>query len=121
MPRLHGKPFNETLFDLRKARGWSLRDAAIRIGIHHARLDELEKGLDNRTGRPAIASYVTVVKLARAYEIEPDELLKLAGYEPGIELSEQERHLIEKFRAMDEAGREALIRLLEVDGPEASA
>lgn len=120
MPRLQGKPFNETLYDLRREQGWSLRDAAVRIGIRHGRLDELEKGMDNRTGRPAVPSYVTVVKIARAYDVEPDELLRLAGYEPGIELSEQERRLIEKFRGLDEGRREALLRSLEEGDTQAS-
>ena len=103
------------MFRLRQTRGWSLREAASRAGIHHSRLDEIEKGTDKRSGKPLTPSYVNVVKLAKAYDLPPDELLKSAGYEPGIELKPDEWSLIREYRRLPETRRKQLLEALKED------
>lgn len=96
------------LFALRQAKGWSLRQAAKLIGIAHSRLDEIEKGIDSHSGQALAPSYIHVVKIARAYGLAPDQLLKRAGHQPGIELGSDEWRLVEAYRSMTEAQRKAL-------------
>lgn len=105
--------FGEYVFQVRQSKGWSLREAAKRIGIAHSRLDEIEKMIDGRTRKPFVPSYVNVVKLAKAYGLPPDELLRKAGYEPGIELEAQEWRIIRAFRAMPDELKGRLMGTIE--------
>ena len=105
------QPFGEYIYRVRQAKEWSLRDAASRIGIAHSRLDEIEKGIDSHSGKPFVPSYVTVAKIAKAYCLPPDEFFHLAGYQPGIELTDEEWELIRGFRCLS---REHYPHLFEV-------
>ena len=57
---------------IRKNKGWSLREMADAIGISHTQVDILERGYDPRTGRPANTTIETLSKIATATE-EPWE------------------------------------------------
>lgn len=103
----------EYLQQVRFTKGWSLREAAKRVGLAHSRIDEVEKMIDARTGKTFRPSYVNIVKFAKAYGLPPDQLLKRAGYEPGIELTDHEWRLISAFRRMPEAEQADL--LVEVE------
>lgn len=99
----------EYLKQVRLSKGWSLREAARAIGIAHSRVDEVERMIDARSLKPFVPSYVTVVKFARAYDLPPNELLRRAGYEPGIELEPDEWSLIRGFRGMPPERRQRLL------------
>lgn len=62
--------FEETLFQLRKQRGMSLREAASAIGISHTYLSALEKGKDPRTGNPIVPSQQVLLSICNVYGIE---------------------------------------------------
>lgn len=117
----HQQPtFGEYVFQVRQSKGWSLREAAKRVGIAHSRLDEIEKMIDGRTRKPFVPSYVNVVKLAKAYGLPPDDLLRRAGYEPGIELEPQEWRIIQSYRSLPEALRMKLLSSLDALESESS-
>lgn len=104
--------FGEYLRQVRDAKDLSLRKAAERIGIKHSRLNEIEQGRDAHTGKLFVPTYTTVVRIAKAYDLPPDELLRRAGHEPGIELTEVEWGVIRRFRALSEAKRGRLEEML---------
>jgi HTH-type transcriptional regulator, competence development regulator len=61
----------------RNRRGWSLREAERRTGIHNAHLSQLEKGV---IVRPAPAMLHT---LAAIYELDFRRLMRLGGHTEG--------------------------------------
>lgn len=102
----------EYLKQVRLSKGWSLRQAAKAVGITHSRVDEVERMVDARSLKPFVPSYVTVVKFAKAYGLPPDELLRRAGYEPGIELEPEEWSLIRGYRGLPLGQRQRLLTVL---------
>ncbi len=50
--------------EIRKSKGWSLREMAEAVGISHTQIDILERGYDPRTGRPANTTMDTLSKIA---------------------------------------------------------
>lgn len=92
--------FGEYLNQVRRSKGLSLRQAAKLIGTTHGRVDEIERMTDGHTGKPFVPSYVTVVRIAKAYGLAADDLLSRAGYEPWIDLNEDEKELLRGFRML---------------------
>lgn len=113
MPEQREPTLGEYLQRVRLEKGWSLREAAKRVGLAHSRVDEVERMIDARTGKPFKPSYINVVRFAKGYGLAPDELLRRAGYEPGIELTDLEWRLIKCVRELPTAEQEALVRQLE--------
>lgn len=105
--------FGSYIYDVRRQKGWALREAASRIGIAHSRLDEYEKGHNWHSGKTFKPSYQTVVRIAKAYELPVDELLRLAGHEPGAELTDEEQALVNNFRALSGEGRTRALAFLQ--------
>ncbi len=71
--------FGERIFNERTTRGWSLRQAAARIGISHTYLSAIEKEYDPRTGNPVTPSPDSLLKICNAYDIpyqETEQLFK---------------------------------------------
>jgi|SRR5579859_2793553 len=66
-----------TLTEARKARDWTLREAARRTGIHNAHLSQIEKGVILRPS-PSV-----LFRVAEVYGLPFDRLLRLAGYAGG--------------------------------------
>jgi transcriptional regulator with XRE-family HTH domain len=105
--------FGEYVFQVRQSKGWSLREAAKHVGITHSRLDEIEKMIDNRSGKRHMPSYKNVVRLAKAYELPIADLLPRAGYETGQELDAYERRLVDAYRNLAEPQRTRLAEFLD--------
>ncbi|WP_429842773.1 helix-turn-helix domain-containing protein [Brevibacillus sp. FIR094] len=57
----------------------TLRDASKRIGVSHTYLSLLEKGIDPRTGKTIRPTADTLKLLAKAYQYDYQQLLKVAG------------------------------------------
>ncbi|WP_188065942.1 helix-turn-helix domain-containing protein [Brevibacillus brevis] len=57
----------------------TLRDASKRIGISHTYLSLLEKGIDPRTGKTIRPTADTLKLIAKAYQYDYEQLLKVAG------------------------------------------
>lgn len=109
------------LRSIRLDRGLSLRKAASLVGIAHSRIVEIEQMLDFRSNKPFKPSYHVLIKFARGYDLPVDELLRRAGYEPGIELTQDEWSLVNLFRGLDAFRRRQLLavasNLAEEGGP----
>lgn len=58
----------ERLKAARESKGWSRRDLSTKSGVHYATVADIEEG---RNRQP---SYEKVVLLARALDIQPEEL-----------------------------------------------
>ena len=65
--------FGERIFNARMEKGWSLREAAARIGISHTYLSAIEKEYDPRTGNPVTPSPDSLLKICNAYNIPYQE------------------------------------------------
>ena len=65
--------FGERIFNARMEQGWSLREAAARIGISHTYLSAIEKEYDPRTGNPVTPSPDSLLKICNAYHIPYQE------------------------------------------------
>jgi transcriptional regulator with XRE-family HTH domain len=61
----------------RGRRGWTLREAARRTGVHNAHLSQIEKGVILRPS-PSV-----LFQIGEVYGVRFDDLLKLAGYVGG--------------------------------------
>lgn len=109
MPHHENLSFGETIYEARKAKGWSQRETAKQLGIPHSRLAEFEMGVDSHTGKRVLPSYDKVVKMAMVFGVRSDELLKLAGYEPLAELMDEERELVMGFRQLPDTERQRLL------------
>lgn len=70
MPTALGK----RLVEARRGLGWSLREVERRTGIHNAHLSQIEKGTIERPDAHVLWL------LASVYELDPQELLRLAGH-----------------------------------------
>ena len=64
-----GKKFGLRIKDLREARGWSQRECADFLGIHHVYLADIELGKRNLT-------LASIEKLADGFDISLEELFK---------------------------------------------
>jgi transcriptional regulator with XRE-family HTH domain len=67
--------FGERLQQLRKAKGYTLRDLAVRVGVDHTYISKAENS------KLAFADYpgeALILKMAKALDADADELLLLA-------------------------------------------
>lgn len=69
------------LKDRRADLGLSLRDAAKLIGVSHTYLSILEKAKDPRSNSPIVPTIETLQMICKAYNIDINSLLLLAGYD----------------------------------------
>jgi transcriptional regulator with XRE-family HTH domain len=111
--------FQDKIKALREAQGWSLREAAKRIGkkgtpLSYVLLGDFERGRAHTSGKPIHPPRVLVVNMAKAYETSVDELLELAGYLPlnyKRNLSADESWLLDAFRALPPLRQRLLLSL----------
>jgi transcriptional regulator with XRE-family HTH domain len=104
----------EYLYQVRQLKGWTLREAAQHIGLTHARVDEIEKGVDYRTGKTFHPSYMALVKFAKAYGLPYEELLRRGGYEPMIELTDLEKQVVNRLRRLPISAQRDVLAYVEV-------
>ncbi|GEM_PF-5551595 len=111
--------FQDKINALREARGWSLREAAKRIGekgapMSHVLLGDFERGRAHTSGKPIHPPRAVVVGMAKAYEASVDELLELAGYLPlnyKRDLNPDESWLLDTFRSMQPLRQRILLNV----------
>jgi transcriptional regulator with XRE-family HTH domain len=85
----------------RKATNLSLRDYSRFLGISHAYLDRLEKGVDLRTGKVIAPTIGTLRKIAFGAKIPISEFLQVCGYINDGEAEET----VDAAEIIDEAAR----------------
>lgn len=85
------------LAEARASKGYSARELAERIGAHHSTITMLEKGIieQPRTDK--------LTKLARELDLDPTDLLTLAGYNPTDKLPAFGVYLRSTTRLPDQA------------------
>ena len=109
--------FGKKLAELRKQHGWTLRKAALAIGISHMRLGELEIGRSRSTGNPTRPTRDLVGKIAQVYGVPKDYLLERAGYaREHPTLTDQDALMLDRFHALDDPHRTMALEILRVLG-----
>jgi HTH-type transcriptional regulator, competence development regulator len=101
--------FGERLRELRKAKGFRLRDLAAKVGVGHTYLSKAE---NERLDYGDYPSNALIYKLAKALEANPEELIFLAQRIP----DRMKRRILERpdaFRKLTELDDKALDRVLE--------
>ena len=68
------KTLGEVLKEARTKKGWSLREAEVRTGIHNAHISQVETGNITQPGAALLWSF------ADAYDLDYARLLRLAGH-----------------------------------------
>ena len=71
---------SKRLKELRQERGWTQLEVSKRSGLARCYISYLEQ--PNRSGKPSAAA---LLKVAKAYNIKPEELYQAAGYIKGVE------------------------------------
>lgn len=82
------------LKEKRSEMGLSLRDAANLVGVSHTYLSILEKAKDPRSSSPIVPTIETLQMISKAYNINTNILLTLAGYDDiTINKNESKTHI----------------------------
>lgn len=86
----------------RRARGWTIREAAGRIGISSSRLAELERGKSYHTDHVTKPSRELAERIAHGFGLPPSEVLAEAGLHipAAAPLSEDAARLIALFEGL---------------------
>ena len=99
---------------IRKLRGdLSLRDFAKKCELSHTTIDNLEKGIDHRTGKPTQVKIATLQKIADACLVPLSYITDEEKPADEGELSENRRKLMDWARTVPEDKIEQTIRALE--------
>lgn len=114
--------FGSYLKAQRKARGWTLKEAADRIGTSTSRLAEVERGKSYHTEHATRPSRDLVERMAKAYELPADLLLIEAGYtpSPAKELSPEASRMLLLFESLPLDRRQLALGILRLMAEEAS-
>lgn len=111
------KGFGAYLKEQRSRRGLSIRKAAALVGVSPSRLGEIERGESYRTLRETRPSRELIESLARAYEIDVNGLLEMAGYQSAAAapaFSPKARLAIELFESLDPDRQELALEMLKL-------
>lgn len=88
----------------RESRGWSLREADKRLGLHHSRLHELESGKSSKTGKKLVPTQDNLEKLAKGYNLPIDHLFALAYFPSYLKvdagMSGEELGVVDLYRSL---------------------
>ena len=99
---------------IRQLRGdLSLRDFAAKCDVSHTTIDNLEKGIDFRTGKPTQVKMATLEKIAKACNVSIDYLYEKEKPTEDGELSENRRKLIEWVRTVPEDKVDSVLQALQ--------
>ena len=90
--------------ELMKQRNWTLNHLAVQSGVPQSTLS----GLYQRSNTPTI---VTLEKLCEAFGITMSEFFSEGG--SAVELTEEQRRLLDKWASLSERDREAVWALIE--------
>lgn len=105
---------------IRQLRGdLSLREFALKCEVSHTTIDNLEKGIDFRTGKPTQVKMATLQKIADACDVSLSYILneaKLQTSEPSLsepQFSENKRKLIEWAQTVPDDKVEPILQALQ--------
>lgn len=102
---------------IRQLRGdLSLRDFAIKCDVSHTTIDNLEKGIDPRTGKPTQVKMATLQKIADACELPVSYIINeadLSSVAPISNLSPSKQALIDWAKTVPEDKAPAVLQALQ--------
>lgn len=102
--------FGERVRELRKAKGYSLRDLGPQVGVGFTYLSKVESGKLDFGDYPSSA---LIQRLAEALDADADELLLLAGRIPDS-IADRIREQPDVFRILAKCNAEKLTRLKDI-------
>lgn len=104
---------------IRQLRGdLSLREFAIKCDVSHTTIDNLEKGIDFRTGKPTQVKMSTLQKIADACDVPVSYILneaKIQSTDAPDSLTEAEAALLTLFRQIPPERQQIYLQLLRGD------
>ena len=112
----------EILYDYRAKNKLTLKQFSERSDLSVAYLSQLENNRNPKTGRPTIPSPETFLKVAKAMNMDVDELFRkvdqnqpicLSSSSPDSILTKDEEALLNYYRAMNREGRDKLTEYAE--------
>lgn len=112
----------EILYDYRAKNKLTLKQFSERSDLSVAYLSQLENNRNPKTGRPTIPSPETFLKVAKAMNMDVDELFRkvdqnqpicLSGSSSDSILTKDEEALLNYYRAMNREGRDKLTEYAE--------
>ncbi len=65
---------------IRKEKNMSLREFSDYLGISHAYLNKLEKGIDDKTGKEISPTIDTLIKIANSLEVDTKSFFEICGF-----------------------------------------
>lgn len=93
--------------------GLTGRQAALAAGVDHARLLDLERGLDRNTGRPTRPRRETLERLAKAYGLGFDVVAEAAGVSLPVPLQDPDLdELATLYRSLGAGDRRLAVALV---------
>lgn len=99
----------------RLAASLSLRQAALAAGVDHARLMDLERGVDRNTGKPTRPRRETLERLAIAYNLGLDVVSEAAGLGAPAPVTDPElQAMLDLFRQLTRDERRLALSLVRV-------
>jgi transcriptional regulator with XRE-family HTH domain len=105
---------------IRQLRGdLSLREFALKCEVSHTTIDNLEKGIDFRTGKPTQVKMATLQKIADACDLPLSYILneaKMQQAEPSLSdpsMSKKKRKLMEWAQTVPEDKVEPILQALQ--------
>ena len=99
---------------IRQLRGdMSLRDFALKCDVSHTTIDNLEKGIDFRTGKPSQVKMATLQKIATACNVPVSYIISDTNSFEGTQISENKRKLIEWAQTVPEDKVEPILQALQ--------
>lgn len=100
---------------IRQLRGdMSLRDFALKCDVSHTTIDNLEKGIDFRTGKPSQVKMATLQKIANACNVPVSYII--SDTSPALSdatISENKRKLIEWAKTVPEDKIDAVLQAMQ--------
>jgi transcriptional regulator with XRE-family HTH domain len=97
---------------VRLDKGWSVRDAAKRLGVSATRLEEVEVGISRTTGKKTIPGLEVLSKAAKGYDVSIGLLMEMSNMTGMSPDEQQEAEIIGLWRSMTDVNRNMAIAVL---------
>lgn len=121
---MDGNRLGKVLEDIRKSKKLTLRDVAVKTGLSHTYIRDLELNYNRKTKAPIKPTPDTLRKLSQAYDYPYEQLLKLAGFFPSEDdpiqaiiddpnSSETKKRFAQLIKELPDEKLEALLTLLD--------
>ena len=113
----------EIIYNFRAKKDLTLKQFSERSDLSVAYLSQLENNRNPKTGRPTVPSPLTFLKVAKAMDMDVDQLfrevdqnqpVRVSNIPPEPTLSDDERILLECYRSMNTEGQERVLEYARI-------